>query len=381
MRQTAPYLASLDSLRGLAALCIVLHHFRYLSVLDNNLIVNSRLMVDLFFVLSGFVIAMHYQLGINTTKDVLDFSKRRFWRLYPLHLLMLMVFIGIETLKFLASHVGHVQGIEPGFVTNSFAAIFTNLLLIHSLGIHDTIIFNFPSWSVSVEFYTYLLFACVTLWTPSKWRVGVYVVLAMMGAILLRTLGTHFTHAQDLGFFRCVFSFFTGCVGANVYEVLARRSFRINAFFAYLMIMLAAVLVYKAVLLFVLPWVFCLLILSLALMKQETVLNRLLNMRPLQYLGKISYSVYMAHAAVIWLMKFALIKIAHVPMTGKYLQLGLIPSLMVTLCLLASVIVVSHLTWRYVEERFRIKSQTKASSHASDVMVEGDVSTVVMPAA
>ncbi|MFG0251063.1 MAG: acyltransferase family protein, partial [Phycisphaeraceae bacterium JB051] len=129
MRHGVRHFPALDALRGVAAVLIVLHHFRILSVLDNNLIVHSRLMVDLFFVISGFVIAYQYQQQLQCPRDVIGFQKRRFWRLYPLHLLMLGVFVGIETLKYLAYHVGHVQSIEPGFTSNPPMAILSNLLL------------------------------------------------------------------------------------------------------------------------------------------------------------------------------------------------------------------------------------------------------------
>ncbi len=57
-------------------------------------------MVDFFFVLSGFVIALNYQHKIRTFGNLVNFQSRRFLRLYPLHFLMLMVFLGIALIKY-----------------------------------------------------------------------------------------------------------------------------------------------------------------------------------------------------------------------------------------------------------------------------------------
>ncbi len=53
----APHFLALDSIRGIAALSVVLYHMSWTSVIESQSYVrNSYLMVDLFFVLSGFVI-------------------------------------------------------------------------------------------------------------------------------------------------------------------------------------------------------------------------------------------------------------------------------------------------------------------------------------
>ena len=56
----------LESLRGIAAISVALFHFQTESFLTNNIFIrNSWLMVDFFFVLSGFVIAYNYQSKIK----------------------------------------------------------------------------------------------------------------------------------------------------------------------------------------------------------------------------------------------------------------------------------------------------------------------------
>ena len=85
-------LLSLEGLRGIAAISVAFFHFNNGSHFNNIFVSNAWLMVDFFFVLSGFVIALNYQNKLKNIHDLLVFQKKRFFRLYPLHFIMLMVF-------------------------------------------------------------------------------------------------------------------------------------------------------------------------------------------------------------------------------------------------------------------------------------------------
>jgi peptidoglycan/LPS O-acetylase OafA/YrhL len=77
-------LLSFETFRGIFALTIVLHHLKINTfIYESNFIQNGGLVVDFFFVLSGFVISYNYAGKINTKKDLIDFQKKRFYRLYP----------------------------------------------------------------------------------------------------------------------------------------------------------------------------------------------------------------------------------------------------------------------------------------------------------
>ena len=90
----------LETFRGIFALIIVLHHLKIETFIQkSNLIINGGLVVDFFFVLSGFVISLNYIDKINSKSDLINFQKKRFLRLYPLHILTLFVFILIEVIK------------------------------------------------------------------------------------------------------------------------------------------------------------------------------------------------------------------------------------------------------------------------------------------
>ena len=98
MRERLVYL---ESLRGFAAIAVALFHFSNSSFLtENPFIHNAETMVDFFFVLSGFVIAYNYFDRIVDLSSLVDFQVKRFWRLYPLHLVCLLGFLGLEAAQY-----------------------------------------------------------------------------------------------------------------------------------------------------------------------------------------------------------------------------------------------------------------------------------------
>src|SRR4051794_33090067 len=99
----------LDIFRGVFSAMVVFYHMSAFSntlIINNNFVYNSDLFVDFFFVLSGFVIAYSYR-AINSTHKLQQFVKKRWLRIYPLHFVMLMIFVIIEITKHF--FVGHIQ--------------------------------------------------------------------------------------------------------------------------------------------------------------------------------------------------------------------------------------------------------------------------------
>ena len=94
------HLPSLTPLRGIAALWVVVFHFCWrfpnMQPDDYGVVREGYLAVDMFFVLSGFVISHVYKDVFAkecTARRYCDFLKARIARIYPLHLVMLMLFI------------------------------------------------------------------------------------------------------------------------------------------------------------------------------------------------------------------------------------------------------------------------------------------------
>ena len=109
------------------------------------LVENNYVLVDLFFVLSGFIMAYVYWEKFSRSLTYLDYRRyfiARISRVYPLHIvtLLFMLLVGLyskDDFKMLDNLNDFIQ----------------NILLIHAWGMSDRFMFNFPSWSVSVEFF------------------------------------------------------------------------------------------------------------------------------------------------------------------------------------------------------------------------------------
>ena len=135
------HLPSLTPLRGIAALWVVVFHFcwRFPNAQpgDYGVVREGYLAVDMFFVLSGFVISHVYKESFAkecTARRYSDFLKARIARIYPLHLVMLMVFLAAVALERAAIFFAG-GSIEPVPLTGerSVAGLFANLAMLQGL--------------------------------------------------------------------------------------------------------------------------------------------------------------------------------------------------------------------------------------------------------
>lgn len=161
---TKPYLNNLTALRGVAAILVALLHFHFflgpvMPYGKANFIDNLYLMVDLFFILSGFIMCYVYEdsfkIGIQKRKYK-NFLVARLARIYPLHIFTLLAEVCI--FLFLIA-VGKLEFLPlPSQNMYNLNAIPTNLVFMHTLGFHDFVSWNSPSWSLGAEWWAYVLF-------------------------------------------------------------------------------------------------------------------------------------------------------------------------------------------------------------------------------
>jgi peptidoglycan/LPS O-acetylase OafA/YrhL len=162
-------IGALTSLRGIAALIVVVHHFAYYTLPQtgkflssySNFFKNGYLCVDFFFVLSGFIMAYVYANIFYEQVDKSGYWKylrARFARIYPLHLFTLLVLVGLELVKMTA---GGGSAFTDKFNLTALAA---NIFLLQAFDLSCPPLFwcstywNEPAWSISVEFVIYILF-------------------------------------------------------------------------------------------------------------------------------------------------------------------------------------------------------------------------------
>ena len=293
---------ALDALRGICALCVCLFHFRAAGPLPRSDFVHgSWLFVDFFFVLSGFVIAANYRDRLISGGFMRRFIVLRFGRVYPLHLVMLLAFIVMEVIGLMLHSKGLMQR-APFAGPTAPSAIITNIALLQVFGLHPGLTWNGPSWSIAAEFWTYILFALAARQAGQaleKWLVAA--ALASVAVLLVATPhGINVSH--DWSLFRCVYGFVVGAIawrwwsrrglgpqpmgnGATLVEltsvaaVIGFVSFagdtRLNLF---------APLVFGGVL--------------LVFAREGGGISRVLRMAVPQWLGLLSYSIYMVHTFV-----------------------------------------------------------------------------------
>ena len=150
----AEHIRPLTGLRFFAAAWVVLfHYWPKLEVAGTpGLVAKGYLGVELFFVLSGFILCHVYRTSVEERRFRYgEFLWARLARVYPLHLATLA---GVGLLGLAAALAGFA--IDANII--SIEALPANLLLVHAWGFAPVAGWNHPSWSISAEWFAYLSF-------------------------------------------------------------------------------------------------------------------------------------------------------------------------------------------------------------------------------
>ena len=158
-----PRYYTLDGMRGVAALMVV--HFHYVLVagyvLGDQHKMQAYLAVDLFFALSGFVIALSYSDKLASALSISGFVKRRLIRLYPLYIFGIALGLSIEVARALST--------GSGFKISEWAVEFGfNLFFLPSFQHEILFPLNLPAWSLFYEMAVNIIFAWVLWRVPAK---------------------------------------------------------------------------------------------------------------------------------------------------------------------------------------------------------------------
>lgn len=216
----------LDSLRGICALGVACYHFKITeAVLYNRFYENLYVLVDYFFILSGFVIHHAYGRKLTNGAKSVSFLIKRFGRVYPMHFAMLAVMVGLELLKAALILVGVGAETQPFQGAFELDGLFYSLLLMQSVGFHPDGVWNTPSWTISVEWWAYIMYAAVTLLAGHGRRL-VFAAIAVVSLLVIISTGTFLKSFSDVGIFRCFLSFL---IGVGIHGLYVRYGDRIKA--------------------------------------------------------------------------------------------------------------------------------------------------------
>jgi peptidoglycan/LPS O-acetylase OafA/YrhL len=299
---TPRYVKPLTGIRALAALLVLGMHTEQNVPAGLDLLlpffVRGYLGVDLFFVLSGFIITHVYLASLASPNRyaVQIFLWHRLIRLYPVHVTVLA---GLVAVVYLA-HAYDIPLNEPDQWGGS--SLVWHLTLLHAWGALEKTGWNQPSWSISAEWFAYLLFPLLApaLMLVRERLAALILAMAALAAMAAVFAITNWPLINELGapsLARLCGEFLCGaalCRAVYLGKDPARLSGDVLGG--------GALLTFLAGASAGLPDMALIVLLAIVIYGAATSagpLARILGSRPLLWLGEISYSLYMVHFPVL----------------------------------------------------------------------------------
>lgn len=297
----------MTGVRGIAALCVVFRHFYVMPDTVGNPLQHAYLAVDLFFMLSGLVLALNYASTVTLEagrKPYFGFIQKRIARVFPLYLFVTVV----KTAYDLSKHVGIGLPMPDTWTVKTMIA---NVFLVQAWGFADSAVG--PAWSLSTELGAYVLFPVLVALTIQSRSALAWVTAALSGALLVGaaignsqcTTCTGYLdifHGDTLyPLMRCIAGFTFGLIGyrlvhqplihalvsANLFAVLSVFG-TLAAYFAGLPDLVIYALLFATV---------------IACFGNSNAANALFGNRAVFFFGKISFSIYLVHILLAPIVK------------------------------------------------------------------------------
>ena len=345
---TKEYIKSLDAIRGIAALLVCLYHACVLFNSNGyNFVPHAYLAVDLFFVLSGFILVYRYEPMINNPKPInfRNFAVLRFARLYPLFLAATFAGAAYTLLRLYANgQLG--QDLKIWLQALGLNSILLPFFNGYNLSANDGVFpFAVQSWSILWEFIvSALFFAWAKVKNNSKFLIPIPLFLVLVAA----TSGNEHidggwqTSDFWIGGARAFAGFSVGIVTATIYQT---RLINISHKSQILLKSFALIIGISAIIYICLNGAttrfyelglvgigFPIIILGACFSKGILFNNPISNA-----LGMASYSIYLTHPLLI-------------DVTNSIIQrIGINPSIMLGIIWTSLVIVISLIVYKFFE--------------------------------
>jgi peptidoglycan/LPS O-acetylase OafA/YrhL len=288
-------LKAIDGWRGIACIIVAFHHLNAAhSFYFENWIRYASPLLELFFVISGFVISLAFADMVKNTRSFAAVVVRFAGRLWPLHLFSLSLLVVLVLVRSVTANHGGFNNSMP------LDALLPQIFLLQTwFGMGMT--WNFPAWTLSGEMSALYMFFVLLLFVkhPIARRVAVAAVAVVAGSVFMTELMTPREEYNVVSVARVITGFF---IGVLLQEVWKRHPISNATLATVFQAVAVAALVwtintrFDGALYFINYAIVGTLIYAFA--QDKGALARPLITPPLQWLGKLSFSLYMTHALV-----------------------------------------------------------------------------------
>ena len=291
INRPAGELAGLTGLRGIAALTVFIAHGRFYEMVPALRAMLTffewhSLAVDLFFMLSGFVLVHVYAAKFASGRTGLwkPYFAARFARIVPLYLATLLACLGI----FAAGSV--VLGKWPAHIT--WDIVISNLLLVQSWPGIFRMSLNTPSWSLSVEVFCYIVAMPLALILDRRlgrnWSIPIIIILLVSWRMNLSSVDSGW-----IGLVRGVTGFLLGALLHKFHQLTSNRAtIAITSLATASFMILQSLVAWGGLTSFLPVFTFPFLIVGLA-SSVRSIVHGCFQSPLMLWLGDLSYSVYL----------------------------------------------------------------------------------------
>ena len=291
------YRHDINSLRFFAVLLVF---FSHISVSG---FANGFIGVDIFFVISGFFITTLLNQKLNK-REILDFLIRRIKRLIP-NLFLICFLIFFCSLIFLPDYV--LKNLYLNFFSSIFGFANINFIVQSKdyFGPSSEINPFLHIWSLSVEKHFYIIFLIIFIFFSNYFKKLKFIfilVISILSLLLSMDLSgiNHFYYLTPLR----IFEFGIGCLACMLSIEIKRKTQNILSIIAITILILSMMLIDSNKGIPGLQVFFPCFATGVILITPHSKFNELIASKPLSYLGKLSYLIYLIHWPLIIFLSF-----------------------------------------------------------------------------
>lgn len=301
---------ALTGIRGIAALGVMFYHYRltmhalWERGLSLPLLKDAYIGVDIFFILSGFIIAHVHTMDFRrfSAYELKRFALLRFFRVYPLHwFVLLSLLLLVLAYPEYAEHAKLKFNEPERFSAEGFIASF---FLVQHWFVDIGHPWNGLAWTLSMEILAYMLFPIMAFFFARIENAWICLALALafllsLGMYLFYPIQDYYNvNTPDAKIMRVLCGFTAGVLLNRFYNLTGEKNI------PWLGGVLAAIVVAMLLVYNLRPLVFVATgLFILALSYQKDWMAQLCETKPIMWLGEISFSLYICHYLIIDLME------------------------------------------------------------------------------